>query len=179
MPPSLSSSANCNSKQTQTLPTALNQAATTGMLTGPDFGLRALAAHSSGTDNGKFYLEVFVVAVLWVSPDSRFHLPASIPADWRRGWCVRRCWGLPAFVHRLERTFTVHCPVMHLLYVVALFLLEPCGIDTCHLLHLPLCTLRSRTCTPMTVHVTAVTRVTWGSPVDRESRQGNFLLPRL
>lgn len=33
-PLSLSSSANCNSKQTQTLPTAPNQAATTGMLTG-------------------------------------------------------------------------------------------------------------------------------------------------
>lgn len=69
-PPSLSTSANCNSKQIQTLPTVLNQAATTGMLTGPGFGLRALAAHSSGTDNGKFYLEVFVAAVLCVSPDS-------------------------------------------------------------------------------------------------------------
>lgn len=92
-PPSLSSSANCNSKQMQTLPTALNQAATTGMLTGPGFGLRALAAHSSGTDNGRFCLEVFVAAVLCVSPDSRFHyrlftqqIEGEVDAE--SGWCA-------------------------------------------------------------------------------------------
>lgn len=94
-PPSLSSFANCNNKQTQTLPTAPNQAATTGMLTVPGLGLRALAAHSSGTDNGKFYLEVFVAAVLCVSLDSKLHLAAFNPADWRRS-LVRHC--LPAFV---------------------------------------------------------------------------------
>lgn len=39
----------------QTLPTAFNHAVTTGMLTVPGFGLRALAAHSSGVQDGMFY----------------------------------------------------------------------------------------------------------------------------
>lgn len=42
-------------ENTQTLPTALNHAVTAGMLTAPCFGLCALAAHSSGVDNGELY----------------------------------------------------------------------------------------------------------------------------
>lgn len=52
------------------LPTAFNHAVTAGMLTGPGFGLHALAAHSSGVDNGNFYLELFVAAMWRVLPDS-------------------------------------------------------------------------------------------------------------
>lgn len=39
------------------------------MLTGAGSGLHALAAHSSGVDNGNFYLELFVAAMWRVLPD--------------------------------------------------------------------------------------------------------------
>lgn len=165
----------------QTLPTALNQAATTGMLTGPGFGLCALDRHSSGTDNSKFYLGVFVAAELCVLPDSRFYLPALNPADWRRGWClvrpVRCCCSLPAFfIQTLERTFIARCPVVHLLYIFA-----PCF--SWNLLVSPF-TPSPLHSAVMHMHPRGCSCDRWdqgneGWPVDRESRQGNFLLPRL
>lgn len=164
----------------QTLPTALNQAATTGMLTGPGFGLRALAAHSSGTDNGKFYLEVFVAAVWCVSPDSGFHLPAFNPADWRRGWCsVGLLLQPPCFCHP-QTPKDIYCPPSHHALAVCpccLFLLESSGMTRITFCTFPLCTPQSCTHTPVTVRVTAVTRVTRGRLLPERTGRGTSSFP--
>lgn len=62
------------------------------MLTGPGFGLCALAAHSSGVDNGNFYLELFVAAMWRVLPDSNISQGFNLV-----GWRIRREWGADAF----------------------------------------------------------------------------------
>lgn len=74
----------------------------------------------------------------------------------------------------------IYCPLSHHALAVclcSLFLLEPSGIDTCPLLQLPLCTLQSCTCTPVTVHVTAVTRVTSGRLLTERTGRGTSSFP--